>query len=355
VVATTMLAARAPLPRDTLSVVRVRVRGAAPEALDVGGGRQQLSGDTLVIRREAGAALVARYRLPVRDSSLARWLVPAPLIQSNDPRLQAQARLIIGPEQDGATAVRRLATWMHAHVERRVTAAVPSALQVLEKRVGDCNEHAVLFVALARAAGLPARTVVGLVPVDGRFYYHAWAEVYLGDWVAVDPMLDEVPAGAAHVRFGVGGLARQAELVRLIGRVKLTGGEFLRFLAARYGQDGDAVEGRIAALLVVFEVVSWKEELVEAYCHGMRRKLIISSALIHRPQCFVVDEPMVGLDPKAARLLKDIFRQFVGRGGTVLMSTHTLEVADAMCDRIAIIQHGKIVAEGTVDDLRRQH
>src|SRR5438094_924359 len=76
---------------------------------------------------------------------------------------------------------------------------------------------------------------------------------------------------------------------------------------------------------------------------------------ILRPQCIVVDEPMVGLDPKAARLLKDIFRQFVGRGGTVLMSTHTLEVADAMCDRIAIIQHGKIVAEGTVDDLRRQH
>ncbi len=221
VVATTMLAARAPHPRDTLSVVRLRLRGVAPEALDVGGGRQQLSGDTLVIRREAGAALVARYRLPARDSSLARWLVPAPLIQSNDPRLQAQAWLIIGREQDAATAARRLATWVHAHVERRATAAVPSALQVLEKRVGDCNEHAVLFVALARAAGLPARTVVGLVPVDGRFYYHAWAEVYLGDWVAVDPMLDEFPAGAAHVRFGVGGLARQAELVRLIGRVKL--------------------------------------------------------------------------------------------------------------------------------------
>src|SRR5256712_6320502 len=87
----------------------------------------------------------------------------------------------------------------------------------------------------------------------------------------------------------------------------------------------------------------------------MRQKLIISSALIHRPQYIVVDEPMVGLDPKAARLLKDIFRQFVARGGTVLMSTHTLEVAEAMCDRIAILQHGRIVAEGTVDDLRRQH
>ncbi len=136
---------------------------------------------------------------------------------------------------------------------------------------------------------------------------------------------------------------------------KLTGVEFLRFVAALYGQEGDAVERRVAELLDVFELTSWKDELVEAYSHGMRQKLIISSALIHRPQCIVVDEPMVGLDPKAARLLKDIFRQFVERGGTVLMSTHTLEVAEAMCDRVAILQHGKIVAEGTVDDLRQHH
>src|SRR5256712_3849949 len=136
---------------------------------------------------------------------------------------------------------------------------------------------------------------------------------------------------------------------------KLTGAEFLRFVAGLYGQEGDAVERRIAELLEVFELTSWRDELVEAYSHGMRQKLIISSALIHRPACIVVDEPMVGLDPKASRLLKDIFRQFVERGGTVLMSTHTLEVAEAMCDRVAILQHGKIVAEGTVDDLRRQH
>jgi len=135
---------------------------------------------------------------------------------------------------------------------------------------------------------------------------------------------------------------------------KLTGAEFLRFVAGLYGQEGDSVERRIAELLEVFELTSWRDELVEAYSHGMRQKLIISSALIHRPACIVVDEPMVGLDPKAARLLKDIFRQFVGRGGTVLMSTHTLEVAEAMCDRIAIMQHGKIAACGTMEELRRQ-
>jgi ABC-2 type transport system ATP-binding protein len=135
---------------------------------------------------------------------------------------------------------------------------------------------------------------------------------------------------------------------------KLTGAEFLRFVAGLYGQDGAIVERRIDELLQVFELERWKDELVESYSHGMRQKLIISSALIHRPECIVVDEPMVGLDPKAARLLKDIFRQFVERGGTVLMSTHTLEVAEAMCDRIGIIQHGKLVACGTMADLRAQ-
>jgi len=133
---------------------------------------------------------------------------------------------------------------------------------------------------------------------------------------------------------------------------KLTGAEFLRFVAGLYGQDGDAVERRIAELLEVFELASWKDELLEAYSHGMRQKLIISSALIHRPECIVVDEPMVGLDPKAARLLKDIFRQFVGKGGTVLMSTHTLEVAQEMCDQISIILKGRIIASGTVAEIR---
>ena len=221
VVATTVLAARQLLPHDTTSQLRVRLTGVTPGAFDLGGGRQQQSGDTLLIRREPRATLSARYQLPARDSSLARWLAPAPLIQSEDPRIQAQARLIVGREQDPTRAARRIADWVRANLAQRPTATSPGALQALEARLGDCNEHAVLYVALARAAGLPARTAAGLVPVHGRFYYHAWAEVYLDDWVAVDPMLEEFPAGAAHVRFSIGGLAQQAELVRLIGRIKL--------------------------------------------------------------------------------------------------------------------------------------
>ena len=135
---------------------------------------------------------------------------------------------------------------------------------------------------------------------------------------------------------------------------KLTGAEFIRFVAALYGQSGAALERRMLELLELFELTPWKDELTESYSHGMRQKLIIASAFAHRPEVIVVDEPMVGLDPKSARLLKDLFRQFVNRGGTVLMSTHTLEIAEGMCDRIGIIQGGRLIAEGTMDELRAQ-
>jgi transglutaminase-like putative cysteine protease len=98
---------------------------------------------------------------------------------------------------------------------------VPSALDVFEMRRGDANEHTVLFAALARAVGLPARTAAGLVYLDGKFYYHAWPEVYLNGWVAVDPTFGQFPADAAHLRLALGGLARQLELARVIGRLTI--------------------------------------------------------------------------------------------------------------------------------------
>ena len=133
---------------------------------------------------------------------------------------------------------------------------------------------------------------------------------------------------------------------------KLTGVEFLRFVAGLYGQAGAEVERRGRELLALFDLEEWRDELVESYSHGMRQKLIISSAFVHKPEVIVVDEPMVGLDPKAARTLKDLFREYTRRGHTIMMSTHTLEVAQTLCDRIAIIQRGVIRACGTMDDLR---
>lgn len=136
---------------------------------------------------------------------------------------------------------------------------------------------------------------------------------------------------------------------------KLTGLEFLRFVAGLYGQEGAGVERRARELLALFDLEEWGDELIESYSHGMRQKLIVASAFVHRPRVIVVDEPMVGLDPKSARTLKELFREYVRRGNTVLMSTHTLEVAERLCDRMAIIQHGRVRACGSVSELMAGH
>jgi ABC-2 type transport system ATP-binding protein len=135
---------------------------------------------------------------------------------------------------------------------------------------------------------------------------------------------------------------------------KLTGSEFLRFVSGLWGQEGADAERRAEELLELFELTPWRDTPVESYSHGMRQKLLISSALVHRPELIVVDEPMVGLDPRAARLIKDLLRSFVAGGGTVFLSTHTLEVAESLCDRIAILAGGRIAALGTMEELRRE-
>ena len=135
---------------------------------------------------------------------------------------------------------------------------------------------------------------------------------------------------------------------------KLTAGEFLRFHAGLYGMNGDGVRERVHEMLELFELGGWEDELVESFSHGMKQRLVMSAAFLHRPQSVVVDEPMVGLDPRGARLIKDVFRRMSARGVAILMSTHTLEVAQEMCDRISIILKGRIIASGTVAELRTQ-
>jgi ABC-2 type transport system ATP-binding protein len=134
---------------------------------------------------------------------------------------------------------------------------------------------------------------------------------------------------------------------------KLTAAEFLRFHAGLYGIDGNGVGARISEMLALFELERWENELVESFSHGMKQRLVMSAAFLHRPKAVLVDEPMVGLDPRGARLIKNVFRRMSEHGVAILMSTHTLEVAQEMCDRISIILKGRIIAEGTVDQLRQ--
>ena len=213
-----------------------------------------------------------------------------------------------------------------------------------------------------------------------------------GPFTAVDNVSLEVPSGQIHGFLGPNGAGKTTTLRMIAGLLKptsgcvlvnghdltlepeaakmslgfipdrpfiyekLTGGEFLRFHGGLYGIDGDAGRGDVGSrareMLELFELSRWEHELVESFSHGMKQRLVMSAAFLHRPRAVVVDEPMVGLDPRGARLIKDVFRRMSERGVAILMSTHTLEVAQEMCDRITIINKGRIVASGTVDELR---
>ncbi len=135
---------------------------------------------------------------------------------------------------------------------------------------------------------------------------------------------------------------------------KLTGREFLNFMADLYSVSSAGRQERIDDLLRLFELTDKGNDLVQGYSRGMRQKLAVAGALIHQPKVIFLDEPTVGLDPKGARLLKDILRKLCDEGATVFVSTHILEIAETMCDRFAIINRGRIVASGTMADLRAQ-
>jgi ABC-2 type transport system ATP-binding protein len=134
---------------------------------------------------------------------------------------------------------------------------------------------------------------------------------------------------------------------------KLTGRELLHFVVDLYRKDWHVCEPRAVELLRYFELGDWIDARIENLSHGMKQKLVIVSALVHDPSVLVIDEPMVGLDALAQRQVKRLFRRLAGEGKTVLLTTHTLSVAEAVCDRIAIINRGRIIAEGTTAELKK--
>jgi ABC-2 type transport system ATP-binding protein len=134
---------------------------------------------------------------------------------------------------------------------------------------------------------------------------------------------------------------------------KLTGREFLSFVGGLYQVPPDQCQTRIEESLSFFSLVDWGDELVESYSHGMKQRLVVASALLHDPKILVVDEPMVGMDPVGARLFKGLLRSLTLKGKTIFMSTHSMEVAEELCDRIGIILGGKIIALGTLDELQK--
>lgn len=207
-------------PRD-VRLMRLRLTGAVIDATDVSGVGQSMAENVLEVRDaqtfEAGPA----------DPDIERYLQPEPLIESDAPEIVAEAKAAVRDAVGSRARAERLTRHVNAILEKKPTVSLPSAREVLRTRVGDCNEHTTLFVAMARALSIPARISVGLVSVRGAFYYHAWPEVYLADgrsrgmWLPVDPTLNEFPADATHVRLVRGGLEKQATILPLIGRLQI--------------------------------------------------------------------------------------------------------------------------------------
>jgi len=184
-----------------------------------------------------------------------------------------------------------------------------------------------------------------------------------GKTTTIRMMMGLLQPTSGSVRLGGYDLAHHGiEAKRMCGFVpdrphiyeKLTGAEFLDFVAGLYQVPAAVAAERRDQLLEMFDLSQWATELVESYSHGMKQRLVMAAALVHAPRLLIVDEPMVGLDPRGARLLKRTLRQLAHNGVTVFMSTHSLEVAEETCDRIGIINHGQLIAEGTVEELRRQ-
>ena len=209
---------------DPASVVRLRVRltGADLSSPDVQGDGQAVSGEIVELVDTRGLA-------PRRTAEpVSAYLQPEIFIESDAPEIVAEARKAVEGVEGARARAERLVRYVNDFLEKKPTVSLPSALEVLRTRVGDCNEHTALYVAMARALGLPARIAVGLVYLRGAFYYHAWPEVHVSEgdgrglWLPVDPTLNQFPADPTHIRLARGGLDKQAVILTTIGRARLT-------------------------------------------------------------------------------------------------------------------------------------
>jgi len=208
-------------PRDVRRL-RVRIDGVDLPPDDLQGAGQSTRANIVdIIDAQTLSATTS-------DPAASRYLAPETFIESDDPAIRAEALIAVRGVVGVRDRAERLTRYVNGLLEKKPTVSLPSAREVLRTKVGDCNEHTALYVAMARALGIPSRVAVGLVYVRGAFYYHAWPEVYVeesggrGLWLPVDPTLNEYPADATHVRLARGGLEKQAAILPLIGRLKMT-------------------------------------------------------------------------------------------------------------------------------------
>jgi len=205
-----------------LKSLRVKLDGiGSTDGLDLDDDNRQFYKDGILEIRVGELSQIKSYAIPYSEGEFEPYLKPTSLIQSGNPKIANRAKDILSGEKDSVRVVQKINDWVYKNLEKVATLSIPNALDVLETRKGDCNEHATLFAALSRAAGIPTRIALGVVFLDGKFYYHAWDEVFVGGWIAVDPTFGQVPADASHIKLIEGDLSKSSEIMRLVGNIKL--------------------------------------------------------------------------------------------------------------------------------------
>jgi hypothetical protein len=205
---------------NQLKELKLKLDGMEDGDLFLNGDRQSLKNKILTIRRESISNLPPRRGGEKIVEEGKTYLEATPFIQSDHPEIQTIAKEIVSSDDPDIVKANKLIQWVNKNIKKRPVLSVPNALETLRNRIGDCNEHAVLLVALARASGIPAQVEAGLVYQRGRFYYHAWNVLYLGTWITADSVMGQFPADVTHIRF-VRGAERQINLMRIIGKIKI--------------------------------------------------------------------------------------------------------------------------------------
>jgi len=211
----------------TRSQLRLELRGPINEGHLFNDDRQKVTAAEGYFLFEGNTYDMAGFqaaKLPITDEAVKPWMAATQFVQSDNPKLIAKAKEIIGDETDALAASTKLSKWVHENMHSTFSARLTNAIEVLEHLEGDCTEHSILFIGLARAAGLPAREVAGVVYVEGvkpGFYFHQWAKVWVGKWVDVDPTFDQPLVDATHIKLAEGDLFQQARIIPIIGQLKI--------------------------------------------------------------------------------------------------------------------------------------
>jgi hypothetical protein len=207
---------------ENLIYLKLKVEGIDLTNPHLNETRQRMDGSILEIMKEALPSK-ALPPLPLHHvpDDVEVFMAPDFNVESDDPQIRDVVRRILGDTSDPLSAAWKLLEWVYRNIEKKPVLSIPSALEVLKTRVGDCNEHAVLLTALLRAAGIPARLGIGLVYSRDKFYYHAWTEAWLGEWITMDPILNQMPADASHLKWVEGDLSRQVEIVRMVDALRI--------------------------------------------------------------------------------------------------------------------------------------